>query len=177
MAQYVPGWLSGLVDAVKSGPSSGGYSSGLIRTARPNDTTAYAALDVVGGVIVLPRMAPAGGGEMLLTSLVFGVEDTALISTEANYTLYLYSAPPPSNYADNAPWDLLAADRAFCLTPNGVAIATPIDVGSSLASTSDVINKQMTAVSSTLYAYVVTVPAYTPTASRVSTLWLHTLAL
>jgi hypothetical protein len=166
-------WLKG--SGGGTGLGSSGFGSGPVSTQRPNDTTAYTAGDVVGGVITFPTMAPAAGGEIVITSAMLRINDTALISGEASYRLHLYSATPPSALADNAPWDLPAGDRSVYL--GYVDLGTPVDVGSTLYVKTDQINAQMKAAGASLFGYMVTNAAYTPSAQRVYLPELHSVAL
>lgn len=150
-----------VIDALKAGPRSG-FASGRIIQTRPNDTTAYTAADVVTGLIRFPNMAPANGGEIMLTSWLFEINESALVSTEGAYTLHLYNYPPPSNIADNAAFALAAADLPFWLGP--ISLGTPAVVGSFVTVQGDSFNRQMTALGPDLWGYLVTVTGYTPVA-------------
>lgn len=164
------GLKTGIVDALPSR----GYASGKVLVTRPNDTTAYAIGDVVGGVITFPTMGPAAGGEVILTSLTFERDLAAVVSGETSYTLHLYSVTPPSALADNAAWDLPSGDRASYLGP--ISISTPTDLGSTLYVAVDQINRQVTLASATVYGYMVTATAFTPAAQTVNQYNLHSVA-
>ncbi len=150
-----------VVDAIVAGPRSG-YASGRIIVPRPNDTTAYTAADIVGGVIRFPAMGPANGGEVMLTSWMFEIGETALVSTEAGYTLHLYNRAPPSALADNAPFALGASDLPFWL--GSISLGTPAVVGSFVMTQGDSVNRQVTMTGPDLFGYLVTVAGYTPVA-------------
>lgn len=161
---------------------SKGYSSGPISVARPNDTTLYAANDVLGpaggvsAALVFPTMGPAAGGEIMITSAVLERDVTALIAGETSYLLHLYNVTPPSVLADNAPFDLSSAgDRAAYL--GSINLGTPVDLGSTLYVGTEGINKQITLLSGSLYGYLVTVGTYTPVALTVSKVTLHAVAV
>jgi hypothetical protein len=90
--------------------------------------------------------------------------------------LHLYDATPPSAIADSSPWDLPAGDRANYL--GSINLGTPVDLGSTLYVGTDGVNKQIkcASASTTVYGYLVSVGAYTPTA-QVYTVQLHAIGL
>lgn len=148
-----------------------------VSVTRPNDTTAYTAGDVLGpasgtAAIAFNGLAFPTGGEIIITSAALERDVTGLVSGETTYTLHLYSGNPPSALADNAAWDLSSAgDRALYL--GSINLGTPVDLGSTLYVSSDMINKQVTATSGTIYGYLVTVGGYTPVAQTVLVVSLH----
>src|SRR3954462_15144438 len=83
-------------------PATSGASA-AVSFARTADTNAYAANDVVGfataaggAVLTFANVANAAG-EVMITSIKLEIDDTALISGETSYRLYLYDVAPPSN--------------------------------------------------------------------------------
>lgn len=136
---------------------------------RPNDTSAYSAGDVIGAATATTAALtfPINSGDCTLkvVSTTLEVDSAAVISGETSYTLYLYSETPPSALGDNAAWDLPAGDRATFI--GSLALGTPADVGSSLFIAVDNIQKEIHLPTGNLYAYLVTVGAYTPVANRV----------
>jgi len=143
---------------------------------RPNDTTAYAALDVVGpasGTSALAfNVGPADGGDVLIRGVSLRIDANALIASEAGYRLHFYNVTPPSALADNAPWDLPSGDRDAYL--GFLDTGTIVDVGSTLWVESNGLAKPVKLLSGTLYAYLATVAGHTPTAQRVYTATVHT---
>lgn len=157
-----------------------GYGGVPVVIQRPNDTTGYTAGDVTGSVsgsavIAFPNMAPSTGGWLMLTSAKLQRDVVALISGETTYSLYLYSAPPPSGLADNAVFDIAVADRACYL--GKINLGTPVDEVSTLAIEVDGINKQIYLPGPTLYGYLVTVGAYAPVAMSIIRLTLSAVGL
>lgn len=148
-----------------------------VTLTRPNDTNAYAANDVIGAATgstaALTFALGAGAGEYMITSSSLEIDATAVISGETSYILYLYNVTPPSALGDNVAWDLPSGDRASFL--GSVNLGTPIDLGSTLYVEASGINKQITLASANVFGYVVTVGAYTPTASRVRVITLHSV--
>lgn len=137
-------------------------------------TVAYAASDAVGvggGNAALQFATIGAAGEWLLTSAALEIDTTALISGETSYRLYLYNVTPPSALADSAAWTLPSGDRASFL--GVVPLGTPVALAAStLYVEVNGVNKQITLAGASLFAYLVSDGAYTPTA-RVFKLTLH----
>lgn len=159
-------------------PATDSYASSVTIT-RPANTTAYSAGAVIGGVstavLTFSTIGPAAGAQLMVTSVLFNINDSAVISGETSYNLALYSASPGSAYTDGAIWDLPSGDRTSYL--GTIQLGTPADLGSTLSVAADIINKQITAASGTLYGYLITVGAYTPTPGRVYVPSIHTIAV
>lgn len=157
-------------------PSDISFGSAVSLT-RTNDTNAYTANDVVGAATgstaALTFTVGAGAGEYTITSASLEIDAAAVIASETNYILYLYNVTPPSALGDNAAWDLPSGDRASYL--GAINLGAPADLGSTLSVEQSLIGKQITLASGNLFAYLVTVGAYTPTASRVHVITLHTV--
>lgn len=124
---------------------------------------AYAAGDIIEGAKHFANLGDADGDEYFITMSDLIIAHTALISGEAAYRLHMYSATPPSALADNAPWDLPAGDRNSYL--GYLDLGTPVDVGASLHVQSAHVNKQITIPGTGIYAYLVTIGAFTATAA------------
>lgn len=156
---------------------SQGFSS-KVSITRPANTTAYTAGDVVGATaaaITFSNMGPSAGGEIMITSAAFEIDQSAMISGETSYRLYLYNVTPPSALADNAPWDLPSGDRASFL--GYIDLGIPVDLGSTCYVEENILNKQITLASSSLFGYLVTSGAFTPTSARVQDITLHSVAV
>jgi hypothetical protein len=140
-------------------------------------TTAYAANDVVGpgggGNAALTFAftdrsgSAAAAGEFMITSAALEIDDTAIITGQTSYRLYLYNVTPPSAFADSAVWDLPSGDRASFL--GYVDLGTIVDMGSTLYVETNGINKQLTFASGSIFGYLVSNGAYTPLAKNVHT--------
>jgi hypothetical protein len=175
-----PVWVSG---AVGGAPGSASATAGnaevtLTRTA---DTNAYAANDVVGAAtgstaaLTFPNMGRSSGGNIMITSVILEVDASAVISGETSYDLHLYSVTPPSALGDNTAFDLPSGDRASYL--GKVSLGTPVDIGSTLYVETHGVNKQVVLASGSLFGYLVTVGAYTPTSGRVFQIKLRSIVL
>lgn len=145
---------------------------------RPSNTTAYTANDVVGdtggsAIIALSGFGPSGGFVLIQSmSLVFS--DSVVPAGMGAFRIHLYSASPTA-IADNAPFDLLSADRASYM--GYVELSTPQDLGSTLYTQVDYPGRlvKLAAASTTCYAQLETRGAYTPVSASTVTLRVNTL--
>lgn len=150
-----------------------GYQSSVTIT-RPNNTTAYSSGDVIGGVVEFQSIGPEGGFT-ILTDVTLMANVASVPSGMAGMRLHLYASSPSSALTDNAAWDLAASDR---LAYRGyIDIGTPADFGSTLWAESRGNNKQVKLGSSStsIFAYLQTLGAFTPTAQAVKTITLNSL--
>lgn len=148
-----------------------------VAITRPANVTAYAAGDVVGGVLTFAAAGPSAGN-VVLTSADLRYDVAAIPSGMSTFRLYLYSVTPPSALADNAAWDLPSGDRASFI--GYVDLGTIADLGSTLFTQVDGVNKQtkLGAGETALYGYLVTGAGYTPAAnSETLQVTLRTVAL
>lgn len=157
------------------GSVDGGYIAPVTIT-RPANTTAYPANSVVYGALTIASAGPSGG-TALLTGTRLELDIAAVPSGMTYFTLHLYSATPPSAYANAAVWDLPSGDRSVYM--GNVIVGTPVDLGSTLYVEINNINKMLKLVGgSTLYGYLVTATGYTPASnSEVYKLTLATAAI
>ena len=100
---------------------------------------------------------------VMIRQSILRVNHTALVASEAGYTLHLYNVTPPSALADNDAWDLPSGDRASYL--GKLALGTPVDVGSSLWIETTQAKPVFLPAGGVLYAYLVTDAGITPTAA------------
>lgn len=176
--QYLRGlvsqWIAGTLTF-----ASQAYAAAVSLT-RTNDTNAYAANDVVGAATgstaaLTFAIAPAAGGQVVITSVALEADVAAVISGEVGYRLHLYNVTPPSALGDNVAWDLPAGDRASYL--GYIDLGQPVDLGSTLYIETNGINKQITASGGNVFGYLVTLGAFTPSASSVRVVTMHSAAL
>lgn len=166
---------------VHIGSQSSQGASAAVSLTRTADTNAYAAGDVIGSAtgstaaLTFASMGPSAGGDVMITSASLEIDASAVISGETSYRLYLYNVTPPSALGDNVAWDLPSGDRASFL--GYIDFGSPVDLGSTLYVQQDSINKQIKAAGSSLFGYLVTNGAYTPTSARVHVITLHSVAL
>lgn len=174
--QYLRGLVSQWISSTLT-LASRGYSAAVTLT-RTADTNAYAANDALGAAtgstaaLTFASMGPSGA-EITLTGAALEIDAAAVITGETSYRLYLYSVTPPSALGDNTAWDLPSGDRASFL--GYVDLGTPVDLGSTLYVQAD-INRQVKLSGTSLFGYLVTNGAYTPTSARVHVITLHAVA-
>lgn len=149
-----------------------------VSVTRPNDVTAYGAVDVIGAAtgstaaLQFNGVGPADGGPVVIRGIALRIDANALIASEAGYRLHLYNITPPSALGDNAAWDLPAGDRSAYL--GFLDTGTIVDIGSTLWVESNNLAKPIQLLSGSLFAYLCTVAGHTPTANRVYTATIHT---
>lgn len=155
------------------------YSTLVETFTRPNDTTAYAAGDVVGATAAAiefgPFIYPLAQRPVTVRAAELRIDATAVPSGMSFFTLHLYSATPPSALADNAAFDLPSGDRSVYL--GSVVIGTPVDLGSTLYVRADNLNVDVELTGTALYGYLVSSAAWTPAAQTVFTVTLHVMAV
>lgn len=147
------------------------YTS-TVNLTRTSDTNAYAAGDVVGSAtgstaaLTFASVGPSGGGDVFLTASLYSINIAAVPSGMTSFQLALYSVTPPSAYGDNTLWDLPSGDRASFL--GFMPLGTPVDMGATLFVETFGVNKQITVPSGgSLFAYLITAGAYTPSSADV----------
>jgi hypothetical protein len=130
----------------------------------------YSANDIFEGAKQFVNIGPAGGGHIIIRNTRLRVDANALQASEANYTLQLYSVTPPSALTDNGAWNLVSGDRASYV--GSISLGTPVDLGDTLCIEQSNITKIINVpAGGSLFAYLVTSAAFTPTAAaRVVTL-------
>ena len=158
---------------------SQGYAAAVSLT-RTADTNAYTANDVIGAATgstaaLTFAIAPSAGGQVMITSVALECDASAVISGEAGYRLYLYNVTPPSALGDNAAWDLPSGDRASFL--GFVDLGQPVDLGSTLYVETNGLQKQITAASGNVFAYLVTLGAFTPASATVRVITVHSVVV
>jgi hypothetical protein len=139
-----------------------------VSVTRPDNTTPYAALDVLGtdpaSVIEFTNIAPQGGGTIVLlyASLMINVGSGGPSQTR----LHLYSSAPTA-IADNAAFNLPSGDRAKYL--GYVTLPAPTDLGDTMFAEDDFLRKTITTTSSSVFAVAETSAVFTPAAVTVKT--------
>lgn len=139
---------------------------------RPADVLAYTALDVVSNststptVLTFPEIGPTYG-TIIIRTATFRVDVASVPSGMGAFRLHLYTSSPTA-IADNAAFNLISADRAKYA--GFIEFATPTDIGDTLWSQVDNINRQVRLSDGSLYGILQTVGAFTPTSGAVKTL-------
>lgn len=140
---------------------------------RPSDTTAYAALDVVGEnpATAMSFVNVLTAGEAyIITGAKLRIDINAVPAGMLGFRLHLYDAAPTA-IADNAAYNLPSGDRTKYM--GYVDFPTPDDLGDTLWSqSSNTLSGKLAAGSTTLYGILQTIGAYTPAASTVHSVTL-----
>ena len=146
---------------------------------RPNNTTQYAANDVVADSDSAPTI------NSITTDLK--KQDSCMITnakiliadgTNTNmlgFRLALYNAEPGTLTNDNASFNLAAADRAKFL--GYVDIDAPIDFGDTVWGQTRNINHEITLVDGKIYFQLITLGTETPAAQANYTVYLDLISL
>lgn len=147
-------------------------------STRPNDTTAYTALDVVGTSpatnIEFANVTSVAGNFVVITGVSLRVDVASIPSGMSSLRLHLYNSAPTA-IADNTAFNLPSADRSKYL--GYVDIDTPLDLGDTLYIENLNINKQVKTVTTSIFGILQTIGAYTPSSQTVNTVTLHTLGV
>lgn len=158
-----------LTDAqLRNSPVPVSSQAALVRVGltRPANVTAYAANDVLGdtggSAIITFAAFGAAGDNIMLTSAAFRYDVAALPSGMAAMRLHLYTAAPTA-IADNAAFDVPAGDRAAYV--GWVDLAAPTDLGATLFTQVNQINKHVKLAGTALYGLLQTVGGFTPAAN------------
>jgi hypothetical protein len=103
---------------------------------------------------------PAGATVRILETEL-AIDATALIASEAAYSLALYSITPPSAQADNAAWTLASADLPYYR--GTVGLGTPVDLGAALYIKTGAIDTgfRLATTGTSLFGELVTVAGFT----------------
>jgi hypothetical protein len=157
--------------------------SGMSSTShtRPNDTTAYTALDVVGTSpatnLTFTNVYPITGANIIINRVELRIDVATIPSGLTFFRLHLYDAEPTA-LADNVTFNVISADRSKYL--GFIDINNTVnDFGDTLYVDMKGVNCQVKLAtgSTTLYGVLQTVGAFTPTAQCVKAIKLHTLGV
>ena len=166
--EYLAQLAGGLVQVGKSASAS---------VTRPDNTTAYDELDVVGTdpatVLEFEGVSVSEGGFVAIMGVRLRIDAAAIPAGMATFRLHLYSSAPTA-IADNDAYNLPSGDRAKYL--GYITIPAPVDLGDTLQCQDDNVNLTVKLAngSTTLYGILQTVGAYTPTALTVKQVTINT---
>ena len=158
----------------------------VLTITRPQNVTAYTALDVVGvadavtpanagsAIHTFPNIGPAGGIVRIISVDLF-IKLASVPAGMAAWRLFLFNASPTA-ILDNEAMDLKTADSDKFL--GFVDLTVPVDYGSSIF-TQNVNNTLLSSAnlpdgSTTLYGLLQTVAGFTPTSAEVYQLRIRT---
>lgn len=155
------------------------YGPSATTFTRPDDTTAYAAGDVIADSTSDPTVMEfanigAAGGRVLLQDATFLCSDNAVPATLGALRVHLYDEEPAA-IADNVAYNLPSADRDKYL--GWFEVPTPQDLGDTIWSQTDYIGKviKLAANSTSLYGILETRNACTLAAELSFTIRLGAL--
>ncbi len=139
-----------------------GYK-GTATITRAANQTPYTIGDVIGGAFAIAGAGPISG-DILLTSIRFLYNVTALPSGLQNLTLQVYGATPPSAIADNSPWTLGSGDRAAYIghIDNIPVAALGIGTQTVQGQLDNIIQQFLCDSSGQLFGYLIANQAFTP---------------
>jgi len=142
---------------------------------RPDNTTAYAAGDVINAAtaanLEFSAVSEDKGDVFAVLSASLRVDVAAVPAGCTGFRLHLYNAAPTA-IADNAAYNLPSGDRAKYL--GYITFPAPIDLGATIWSQDDGINfvRKLASDSAKLYGMLETIGAYTPSSQDVFTVTL-----
>jgi hypothetical protein len=167
---------------VNAAPGAGGVNTSAYDVAvsltRTADTNVYAANDVIGAAtgstaaLTFALMGPSAGAIRIIGSEL-EIDVSAVPSGMTSFRLHLYNVTPPSAYGDNVAWDILTGDRASYL--GFLELGSPVDLGGTLYVQAEQV-KDIKLAGTSLFGYLVTAGAYTPSSAAVKKITLHALA-
>jgi hypothetical protein len=143
---------------------------------RPANTTAYAIGDVVGSATTinntLAGIGSTTGAPFIVANAAIRIDINAIPSGMGTFRLHLYDSAPTA-IADNVAFNIPSGDRAKYI--GYVEISTITDMGDTLYVNSENINlfRKLATGSTTIYAMLQTLTAFTPSSADVYTVYLY----
>jgi hypothetical protein len=153
----------------------GSFNISNASMARPDDTTAYAANDVVGtspATNLEFKSIGSKGSKIMIVGATIKINVNAVPSGMSSFRLHLYNESPTA-IADNAAYNLATADAKKYL--GYVDISTPQDLGDNLWGEDVQLNKTVKMSSNNLYGILETKGGYTPSALSETTIEIHAM--
>ena len=148
--------------------------------SRPSNTTAYAALDVIGNadsaVLTFSDIGPAGGHVQLSTATL-NIARTSVPSGMGQLLLHLYASSPP-NIADNAAFSASAGSRSAYL--RSISLSPAVVGGGFLAAApADYLGAHVKLAdgSANLFGVLQTIGGFTPASATEYEVALHAVEL
>jgi hypothetical protein len=162
---------------------STGYTTAVSFT-RPNDTpAAYSIQDVVGttttaggAVLTFALMGPSGGN-IAITGASLEIDIATVSTGMAGWKLWLFGVTPPSNLGDHGLFTLPAGDIAGAWLGEFIQFETPIDYGDTISARALSLPRYIKLVGTSIFAYLSTDGSYSPSASIVKKITIHTVAI
>ena len=151
-------------------------TSVTVNVTRPNNTDAYAALDVIGTAVTstldFANVIDRFGSGFVVLGARLRIDVNAIPAGMTTFRVHLYNASPTA-IADNAAFDLPAGDRTKYL--GYITVPAMADLGATLFALDDNLNftGKLATGTNALYAVIQTVGAWTPAALTVFSLTLN----
>ena len=157
----------------------------VVSFARPSNTTGYTAGDVIGvadsgtpanagsAIHTLNSIGPAGGYVLLQSAELF-IGNASVPGGMSGFRLHLYTSSPTA-ILDNAAFDLVSGEVANYV--GFVDLPAVQDLGSILYTQADYSGRliKLASASTSMFAELQTIGAYTPASGTVYTLRVKTL--
>jgi hypothetical protein len=106
--------------------------------------------------------AVPSGSLIRIVTTILKIDATALQTSEAGYSLKLYSVTPPSAQADNAAWSLASADLSAYR--GSIDLGVPVDLGAALFIKTIEQNTEVKLTGTSLFGELQTAAGFTATA-------------
>jgi hypothetical protein len=172
--------LYAIATSIESSPTNtinvvSGQSDISASSTRPNNTTAYAAYDVVGegtaSNLAFTSVCSNNGGGFVVVGANLQLDTNAVPSGMSGFRVHLYNSAP-SAITDNSAYNLPSTDTAKYL--GNIYMAIPDDLGDTIYSQNDNVNfkSECAASTNTIYGILQTVGAFTPVANVTATVIL-----
>ena len=159
--------VKSLVDSNALLTTQGTSYESLVFINRPANTTAYPINSVIGNstnaIITFQNMG-AVGRDTYFTDCRLSIQSSTILTGMTSFRLHLYNASPVV-LLDTATWDFATADITRYL--GYIDIGSILDFGSNLWLQSDIINIKRRCISTSVFGFLVTNGAFTPTSGLV----------
>jgi len=151
------------------------YKKASVEFARPADTTAYAALDVIADstsaptILTFSNVARGVGGSGAIIRARIMTDSTAPSTASAVFVLHLFHAQPASLINDNSPYPMIYTNKDKRIGKLTFPAATTEGTGSTACSariSNDYLAFICEATSTNIYGILQTNTVFTPTSAQ-----------
>lgn len=143
---------------------------------RPDNTTAYTALDVCATAttnLTFSDVMKVSGNTFKIVGATLEIDKNAVPAGMTSFVLHLYDAAP-TLIADNAPFNLPSGDRDKYI--GNITLTTPVDIGDTLWSQNSP-SMAGKLVAKDLFGILVTTTGWTPASEDVFKVTIYTESL
>lgn len=135
--------------------------------------SSHTANDVVGAEAEFVNIGLDNAGhDLMITSASLTIAGGP--AEASAFRLHLYNVTPPSSLNDDDAFDIASGDRASYL--GYIELGTPVDAGATCWVESHIVNKQVRALGTSLWGYLVNLTTVS-TAAVAHTVVLHSVKL